>query len=53
MCEMQIVRLEETLEMARDAIACWLEAHEDMKRRGIELPMAGPAPKQETPSKRT
>ncbi len=31
--------LEETLEMAKDAIQCWLEAHEDLKRRGIEVPM--------------
>ena len=45
--------LEETLEMARDAIACWLEAHEDLKRAGIELPMGARKPKQETPSKRT
>jgi len=26
--------LEETLDMARDAIECWLEAHEDLHRRG-------------------
>jgi len=31
--------LEETLEMARDAIACWLEAHEEMEQRGIDVPM--------------
>jgi len=30
--------LEEVLEMVEDAIGCWLEAHEDMKRRGINVP---------------
>lgn len=34
--------LEETLEMTQDAIRCWLEAHEDMERRRIDVPMSKP-----------
>lgn len=34
--------LAEVLENAEDAIECWLEAHEDLRRRGIEVPMTRP-----------
>lgn len=31
--------LEETLDMAADAIERWLEAHEDLQRRGVSIPV--------------
>ncbi len=38
-CITQGETLAEVLDMAEDAITCWLEAREDLKRRGIEVPM--------------
>jgi len=37
-CITQGGSLTETLENVRDAIACWLEAREDLARRGVHLP---------------
>jgi len=31
--------LEEVLQMADDAIRCWLEAHEELKGQGVEVPI--------------
>ncbi len=34
--------LDAVLDMAKDAIRGWLDAHEDMKRRGIDVPLEKP-----------
>ena len=37
--------LEEVLEMAADAIECWLEAREDLRKEGIHVAMKRPCRK--------
>ena len=34
--------LEDALENAKDAVVCWLEAHRDLERRGIVIPIKKP-----------
>ena len=37
-CITQAGTLEELQDMAKDAIRCWLEAYDDLKARGIDVP---------------
>ena len=37
-CVTQGETLKEVCDMAKDAIRCWLEAREDLKRRGVLIP---------------
>ena len=40
-CITQGDTVEDVLDMAKDAIKCWLEAYEDLKQHGINVPLGG------------